>query len=253
MKGMMMRSFAIGLILAATALSGTANAKDKAWYIGVEAGVGLLQNQDLDISTANGATTVRNSIKQVYFPGLDVGGNIGYDFGGFRAEFAMNHLRGRNRTTFVDNAPPALNFTNAAGANVLGVPPVGVYENAGGSSSALTFMLNGLVDFGGKDKGAGGYIGAGAGIARTKLFGRLRNPGLVFVDDSDTGFAWNILAGVYKPISDHIDIGLKYRYLNVTDVGAFTKNGLPVDTRFRSHSVLLTLTYNFFEAAPPPP
>jgi len=250
----MMRSYAIGLILAATALSGTANAKDKAWYIGVEAGVGLLQNQDLDISTANGATTVRNSIKQVYFPGFDVGGNIGYDFGGFRTEFALNYVRGKNRTTFVDNAPPAIRYTNATGATIVGVPPVGTYQNAGGSASAMTFMVNGLVDFGGKDKGAGGYVGAGAGIARVKMpDSQLRAPGQIFLDDADTSFAWNFLAGVYKPISDHVDIGLKYRYLNVTDVGMFTTNGLPVDTRFRSHSVLLTLTYNFFEAAPPPP
>ena len=53
-----MRKFAIGLALAATALSSAATAKDKAWYIGLEAGVNLLQKQSLDISTANGATTV---------------------------------------------------------------------------------------------------------------------------------------------------------------------------------------------------
>ena len=44
-----MRRFAIGLALAATALSGAAAAKDKAWYIGLEAGAALVQNQLLDI------------------------------------------------------------------------------------------------------------------------------------------------------------------------------------------------------------
>jgi opacity protein-like surface antigen len=72
-----MRKFAIGLALAATALSSAATAKDKAWYIGLEAGVNLLQKQSLDISTANGATTVNNSITHTYFPGYDVGGNVG--------------------------------------------------------------------------------------------------------------------------------------------------------------------------------
>jgi len=252
-KGKTMRKFAIGLVLAATALSSAAVAKDKAWYIGLEAGVNLIQNQDLDIATATGAAPVRNAIKQVYFPGFDAGGNIGYDFGGFRTEFALNYIRGKNRTTFVNEITPAIRYTNAAGASILGAPPVGTYQNAGGSASALAFMLNGLVDFGGKGKDAGGYVGAGAGIARIKEFGRIRAPGEVFVNDSDTAFAWNILAGVYKPISDNIDIGLKYRYMNVTDVNVFTTNGRPVDTRFRSHSVLLTLTYNFFEAEPPPP
>jgi outer membrane protein OmpA-like peptidoglycan-associated protein/opacity protein-like surface antigen len=253
-KGKTMRKFAIGLVLAATALSSAAVAKDKAWYIGLEAGVGLVQNQDLNVSTANGAATTANAIKQVYFPGFDVGGNIGYDFGGFRTEFALNYIRGKNRTTFVNVLTPPIRYTNAAGATILGPPPIGTYQDAGGSASALAFMLNGLIDFGGKDKEAGGYVGAGAGIARVKMpDGQIRSPGAIFLEDSDTAFAWNILAGVYKPISDNVDIGLKYRYMNVTDVNVFTTNGLPIDTRFRSHSVLLTLTYNFFEAAPPPP
>jgi len=249
-----MRKFAIGLALAATALSSAATAKDKAWYIGLEAGVNLLQKQSLDISTANGATTVENSITHTYFPGFDVGGNVGYDFGGFRAEFALNYLRSKNRESNLLNPPPAIPHTTAAGVNTVGIPLTQQYPNAGGTASALAFMLNGLIDFGGKDKDFGGYIGAGAGIARVQQFARLRNPGLVFQDDADTSFAWNILAGVYKPISDHVDVGLKYRWMNVNKVDTFTVNGLPVNNAFRSHSVLLTLTYNFFEAeAPPPP
>lgn len=249
-----MRKFAIGLALAATALSGAAAAKDKAWYIGLEAGVNLLQKQRLDISTANGATTTENAISHTYFPGFDVGGNIGYDFGGFRAEFALNYIRDKNRESSVLNRPPAIPFTLANGTNNVASPLAGQYPNAGGTASALAFMLNGLVDFGGKGNDIGGYVGAGAGIARVKQFARLRNPGLVFHDDSDTSFAWNLLAGVYKPISDHVDIGLKYRWMNVNSVDTFTVNGLPVSNKFRSHSLLLTLTYNFFEPeAPPPP
>jgi outer membrane protein OmpA-like peptidoglycan-associated protein len=250
---MTMRSVAIGLFLAATALSGAANAKDKAWYIGLEAGVGLAQNQRLDISTANRSATVRDTVKNVYFPGYDVGGNIGYDFGAFRTEFALNYLRVRNRQSSITNVPPAIPFTTAGGMNTTAAPGVGSYPDAGGTASALSFMLNGLFDVGGKDKDVGAYFGAGAGIARVgqQAF-RLRKPGLVFLDDYDTSFAWQLLAGVYKPITDHVDIGLKYRYFNVSGVNTFTTNGLPVDTKFRSHSLLATLTYNFFDAPPPP-
>ncbi len=255
-----MRKFAFGVVLAATALSSAAVAKDKAWYIGLEAGVGLPHNQVLDIATANGATVTRNAIKQVFFPGYDVGGNIGYDFGGFRAEFALNYLRSKNRSLAVNQTTPPLRFSDAAGISQLGAPLVATYNNAGGSVSALAFMVNGLVDFGGKDNEFGGYVGAGAGIARVKMDdAAIRSPGVPFLNDSDTSLAWNLLAGVYKPISDHIDIGLKYRFMNVANVNVFTTNGLPIDTRFRSHSILATLTYNFFEAppapapAPPPP
>ena len=248
-----MRKFAIGLALAATALSGAAAAKDKAWYIGLEAGASLLQKQRLDISTANGATTTREAITHTYFPGYDVGGNIGYDFGGFRTEFALNYIRVRNRESTVLNVPPPIPFTLANGTNTVAGPGPGQYANAGGNASALAFMLNGLFDFGGKGTDLGAYFGGGAGIARVTQNASLRVPGVAFQNDSDTSLAWNVLAGVYKPISDHVDIGLKYRWLNVMDVNTFTTNGLPVSNKFRSHSLLLTLTYNFFEAEPPPP
>jgi outer membrane protein OmpA-like peptidoglycan-associated protein len=250
---MMMRSFAIGLILAATALSSAANAKDKSWYIGLEAGPGLLQNQRMDISNAARTVKTSDTVKLVHNPGFDVGGNIGYDFGIFRTEFALNYLRYKVKQAYVTNSPLAIPYTTTAGVNTTGVPPVGNYPDASGASSALAFMVNGLFDFGGKGNDWGAYFGAGAGIARAWNYGRLRDPGLVFIEDKDTSFAWNLLAGVYKPLNDHIDFGLKYRLMNVSGVNTFTTNGQAVDTKFRSHSVLLTLTYNFFDAPPPPP
>src|SRR6185295_7326907 len=85
----------------------------------------------------------------------------------------------------------------------------------GGHVSVLSGMVNALLDFGGND-GIGGYVGAGGGYARVKEFG-----------ESDSGFAWQLLAGVYAPISDNIDIGIKYRYfrsskLDMSDSAAFT-------------------------------
>jgi outer membrane protein OmpA-like peptidoglycan-associated protein len=73
------------------------------------------------------------------------------------------------------------------------------------------------------------------------------------MDDSDTGFAYQVIAGVRKPITDHVDLSLKYRFFTAPNVKTFTTNGLEADSRFRSHSLLLGLTYNFGEDAPPPP
>ena len=42
--------------------------------------------------------------------------------------------------------------------------PAGTYNSAGGSTSALSFMLNGLLDFG-EDDGIQGFIGGGVGVA----------------------------------------------------------------------------------------
>ena len=75
-------------------------------------------------------------------------------------------------------------------------------------------MVNGLVDFG-VGGGVGVYAGGGFGRAHVKALG-----------DSDNAWAWQLLAGVYAPISDNIDVGLKYRYfrtghLNFNDNDAF--------------------------------
>jgi opacity protein-like surface antigen len=117
----------------------------------------------------------------------------------------------------------------------------------GGHVSVLSGMGNAMLDFG-DDANWGGFIGAGAGIANVKALG-----------ESDSGFAWQVIAGVRMPVSSNIDIGLKYRYfrsakmdLNDTvDFGTNGSVGVGANGRFESHSLLLSLVYNF--AAPPPP
>ena len=61
-------------------------------------------------------------------------------------------------------------------------------------------MINGLLDFGGNGD-LGGYAGGGVGYANVKQFG-----------DSNGKLAWQLIAGIYAPVSPNIDIGLKYRY-----------------------------------------
>ena len=115
-------------------------------------------------------------------------------------------------------------------------------------------MLNGLVDFG-PDNGINGYVGAGVGRAKVKQFG-----------DSDSAWAYQLIAGVRAPISDMIDVGLKYRYfrtgkLNFSDeldfVGVAPGSGGTVffdnDTRYSSHSLLASLILNFGGASAPAP
>lgn len=114
----MMKKFALGLVLAATALAAPAVAKDQSWYVGVEAGPNLMQSQVYDVFTANGATKFQSAIQQNYFVGYDFGGNIGYDFGPFRAEFALNYNRNKVRRSIVLGPMPPINFstpTNTAG------------------------------------------------------------------------------------------------------------------------------------------
>ena len=128
------------------------------------------------------------------------------------------------------------------------------------SASVYSGMVNALLDLGGNG-GIGGYVGAGAGYANVKQFG-----------DSHGGFAWQLIAGAYAPVSSNIDIGLKYRFFRGpsssasetfvfpagtaacgTAASPFTCSGGTAtffnDSRFSSHSLLASLIYSFGSAA----
>jgi outer membrane protein OmpA-like peptidoglycan-associated protein len=229
-----MRKLAIAVALATTALATPAAARDGAWYVGVEGGGLLVEDAKFDLGVAPDAVTVDHE------KGFDVGGIVGYDFGGFRAEFEV-----------------AYKDANLDAVSVSGVPafaPAGNYDAADGNSRILSFMLNGMFDFG-ADDGVQGFVGGGAGVARVKESEyQLAKFGPAFVDDSDSRFAWQAIAGVRAPLSDRVDVGLKYRFFNVDNVKTIAANGAQMDGRIRSHSLLASLIFNFGEpAAPPPP
>jgi outer membrane protein OmpA-like peptidoglycan-associated protein len=132
-------------------------------------------------------------------------------------------------------------------------------NQAAGGTGVLSFMANGLLDFG-PDDGLQGFIGGGVGVARVKnaiyTTAPFNNGG---VNDSSSGFAYQALAGIRAPLSKHVDLGLKYRYFAASGANKFVSlQGNPFIERFHSHSLLATLTYNFGEPLlrrrlPPPP
>jgi outer membrane protein OmpA-like peptidoglycan-associated protein/opacity protein-like surface antigen len=250
-----MRTYAAAIVLATTALSSPVLAKDQAWYIGLEAGANLVQNELFDIRNAAQTQVVEDGLRARHKIGYDVGGNIGYDFGKFRAEFEVAYKANSIDNILAEKAIPAVPFglpTAPATTVTASVPPIGAFNSASGDARVLSFMANGLFDVGGQGRDFGGYLGGGLGIARVQHANyALVGGGATLIDDSDTGVAWQVLAGIYKPVSDHVDIGLKYRFFNVNNVDTFTTNGLATQTRYRSHSLMFTLAYNFFEPAPP--
>lgn len=238
----MMRKLAVTLALATTALSTPALARDNAWYVGVEGGAMLVEDIHFDVGASKDVVTQNNHV------GYDVGGNIGYDFGPFRAEAEVSYRRSR-----VDSArtsvPVAIQFANGTA----GTTAAGNYGDSSGNTSALSFMVNGLLDFG-DDNGLQGFVGGGAGVARVK--NRLRIAGAAdTLNDSDTVFAWQALAGVRAPITKSVDVSLKYRFFNAANVKYVDIGGNQWKGRYRSHSLLVGLTYNFGapEPAPTPP
>jgi len=245
----MMRKIAVALALAGTALASPALAKDQSFYVGLEGGGIIAQNETFDLRGVNG-TVYSQPLRANYKVGYDVDGIVGYDFGMFRGEFEVGYKNNNVDYFQVNGGLPNL----VQGNGVVGVPGTGNYSPPAGNQAILSFMANGLVDFGGKGRDFGGYLGGGVGVARVKqeTFSFVRQ-GNVFLDDSDTHFAWQLLAGVYKPLSDHVDLTAKYRYFNVDRINTVDRTGNAYSTRVRTHSLLVGLTYNFGGNAPPPP
>ena len=240
-----MRKLAIALALSSTLLATPAFARDGAWYVGGEFGAMIVEDTDVDIGTGN------NQLQLDYDYGYDGGAFVGYDLGAFRLEAEVSYkkadLETLNTTVRLPGELPNFQATRDAG---------------GGSVSSLSFMLNGMLDFG-DDDGIQGFVGGGVGMARVKqnnlrLFGNFPS---TFLDDSDSRFAWQAFAGVRQAISDNMDVTLKYRFFNVDDLrlGARTATGaggaiVTTDSnmRLRTHSLLGGITFNFGGAAPIP-
>ena len=239
---------------AALVIGTPAAARDDSPYLGIEGGVLFPRSTDADVTvkTFTGVTvdSIGNAFTLHQKTGVDLDAIGGYDFGMFRLEGEVAWKR--SSLDRVDNFDPAL---LTAISTATGVPVTGTALNVGGHVTALSGMVNGLVDFGGQT-GIGGYVGAGVGLAGVKY----STGGF---DDRENGVAWQLLAGVYMPLSDNIDVGLKYRYFHPKsfDLGGaqlgYTGAGSQFETdvsgRFISHSILLSLVYNLAAAAPPPP
>lgn len=232
-----MRNLLIGMALASTALATPAVARDGEFYLEADGGVMILENFDIDVNGVSDAARLRPDSRDlgIKVDGYDFGAIVGYDAGRFRIEA---------ETSFRKARPGTLTL---AGIGTAGV---------GGKVESASLMANAMVDFG-PDDGIHGFVGAGAGIARVSA--DVRTAAGPVVDDSDRGFAWQAIAGVRAPLSENVDVGLKYRFFNVPNVDMVGPAGA-LETRWRSHSILGTLTFHLGrraepvqEMAPPPP
>ena len=222
--------------MASTALASPALARDGQWYVEVDGGVMIVEDQQFDIDNGSDSFGLDSD------NGYDFGGIVGYDFGAFRLEAEASY-----RQWELDSVNP--------GSTGVPAPPftlLGTSAPANGDPSTLSFMLNGMFDFG-NDDGLQAFAGAGIGVARTDIDVDINSIGGLAVDDSDSGLAWQLIAGVRAPLSESWDVGLKYRMFTHTNVQLVDAIGRNIEDDVRTHSILGTLTYNFGGPPPPPP
>src|SRR4051812_27905342 len=182
-----MRKLAIAVALSSTLLATPAFARNGAWYVGGEFGAMIVEDTHVRVGATDNAFIIDHHY------GYDGGLFVGYDLGAFRieAEAAYKHANADNITNTI--ALPGQNRATFATNNV-----------AAGNATALSFMVNGLLDFG-DDDGISGFVGGGVGIARVK-YNNIRifsNQAGAFADDSDSRLAWQVVAGVRQAVSDN--------------------------------------------------
>ena len=236
-----MRKLAIMAALASTALATPAVARDNSWYVGVEGGAMIVEDTKLDFDIDDGEFVLdtNDGVIVDYNTGFDLDLIGGYDFGGFRIEGELGWKRA------------SLGDVTFAGPIVGSTSDLTVESS--GHASVLSAMVNGMLDFG-DDDGWNGYVGGGGGFAKVKY--HLDTPDVIDgdVSDSDTAFSWQVIAGVRKAITQNIDLGIKYRFFNTTTLNfGDHNNGGELSGRWRSHSLLASLIYNFYTPPPPPP
>ncbi len=226
-----MRKLAIAMTLASTALATPAVARDNSWYFGVEGGLMIVEDSDFDVSFTRRGTPVEvnDFFGLDHKRGIDLDLIGGYDFGAVRAEFEAGYKRAS-----VDE----INFTNGSRADV------------DGNVRVYSAMANALLDFDG-DNGWAGYVGGGVGLANVRYKLNFIDPANVggSGSDNDRSVAYQGIAGVRKSISNNVDLGLKYRYFVAPKLNLDIVDG-ESSGRYKSHSLLASLIFNF---APPPP
>jgi OmpA-OmpF porin, OOP family len=214
--------------IAASFVCSPAEARDGQVYVELDAGAVSINKQSLDIGTLPDAATIKSG------KGYDIGAVIGYDFGKFRVEAeGSSRSADANSINVVGGGVP---LTSAAIATGFGL------RGTGGQTTTQSLMANAMLDLG-SDDGIQGFLGGGVGIAKTRVTNFIVDP--VWLKDSDSGFAWQALAGVRYPVTDNVDIGLKYRFFNASKSDLVDRFGRTVGTSAQSHSVLFSIGYNF--------
>lgn len=216
-------------------------------YIGINGGVILDDQVDVDID--NGNDTFNNAAFADTNLGIDGDVVVGYDFGAFRLEAEGGYKRaGYEGLTVLDSGILPGGLTVPSGTRVQNERDLEIWSG----------MVNALVEFG-SDDGFQVFGGGGVGVANMKLPVVVDGVGTV-IDDNATDFAWQLLAGARVALTDNVDLGVKYRYFVADNFGLQATNGADLSADFDSHSVLASLTFNFGGqpepapvAAPPPP
>jgi len=194
------------------------------WYFSAFGGANWLDNTSFD-------TNAFGIIDNSYDTGFVVGGAIGYDLGQTMGPFGVRlEAEFSYRNNDVDD--------HSVGGAIL--------PNSFGSTSAMAGMGNVLFDL---NTGSPFtiYGGGGLGVANVEFDGHGTNAAGTVMNDDDTVFAWQAIAGVGYEIAPSWVIDVQYRYFNAGNVSLTETigGGNSSSTDYESHSVLAGFRVKF--------
>src|SRR3954469_17673281 len=246
-----MRKLAIVVALSSTVLATPALAGNGAWYVGGDFGGMIVEDVSFDFGRTPTVTSSGNpQIVLNHDYGYDGALFVGYDLGAFRIEAEVAYKRAN--VSDIEYSVRLPGFATLTPVGTLGGPfGPNIIPAGGGRTSALSFMVNGMLDFG-DDDGISGFVGGGVGVARIDYNNvRAFSNQAAAIDDSETRFAWQVVAGGRQAVNDNIAVTVRHRFFNADNVRTVDFRGFESTSRFRSHSLLGGITFNF--GAPPAP
>ena len=181
-----------------------------------------------DTSFSIGAPTVSND----YDTGFVFGGALGYDFGSL---YGPVGVRLEGELSYREND---IDTHSVGGAGLAG---------SSGDTSAFAGMVNVLLDF---DTGTSftPYVGGGIGAANVDFDDHSTTATGIVMNDNDTRFAYQFIAGVGWEFSPSWVLDVQYRYFGVDNVKLTTTaagGGVTSKIDYESHAVTGGLRWNF--------
>ena len=181
------------------------------------------------LNDMSGYTTGGASYTSKQDEGYIAGGALGWKFDQLRVELGLD---------FSNSGIKSVDLNNAGGAVSGEVHNTATMVNALWDFRTGTFIVP--------------YIGIGVGTSYVTLDNVRRN-GVLLSDSSQTVFAYQPMIGVNFQLTDHLALGLQYRYFATVDPSFNYAPGGKLGVKNDSHNVLAGLTWSFGVPTPPPP
>ena len=195
------------------------------WYAGVDGFASFLGNERASRSNLN--------VLNDYKTGAGFAGIFGYDFGSLRLETEIGkHYNNLEQISVVTDTTLGLSSGSATG----------------GKSDATHYMFNAVFDLDSvfDDLALNPFIGAGLGVSTLKLNGHATAGSQAYVLDSGENLlTYQAFAGLRTPLSDNVDLSLKYRFMGTNDADLVDRLSQTFSYTTDIHDVVVGITYKF--------